>query len=99
MRATLRVDPNRLRDTARAQADVSTFVFSMSMGHTLASAGSGMSGLLSAEACQFAGSVFDTAASAVHDELAAHSDNLSAAADQYHQTDEEFGRRLGKLAP
>jgi hypothetical protein len=57
-----------------------------------------MAGLLTETACQFAGSMFDTAASTVHDELTAHSTNLSAAADKYNQVDEQFARRLHKLA-
>jgi hypothetical protein len=96
--ATLRVDPSRLREAARAQAAVGTFVSGMGTGQSMASAGTAMSGLLSEAACQFAGSMFDTATSAVHDELTAHSTNLSAAAEQYHRTDEEFARRLRKLA-
>jgi hypothetical protein len=98
MGARLRVDPRRLREAAHAQAEVSTFVSSMGTGQAMASAGTGMSGLLSEAACQYAGTVFDTAAGAVHDELTAHSANLSAAADHYHRVDEEFGRRLRKPA-
>jgi hypothetical protein len=54
----------------------------------MASAGSSMSGLLSETACQFAGTMFDTSARTVHDELTAPSTNLAAAADQYSQVDE-----------
>jgi excreted virulence factor EspC (type VII ESX diderm) len=97
MGGTLRVDPEHLRTAAAAQAKVGTFVSGMATGQSMASAGTGMAGLLSEGACQFAGTAFDTAASAVHDELAAHTTNLSAAADLYHQTDEDFGRRLRKL--
>ena len=97
MEAPLRVDPARLRTAAQAQADVGTFVSGMGTGQSMASAGAGMSGLLTATACQFAGTMFDTAASTVHGELKAHSTNLSAAADQYNQVDEEFARRLRKL--
>jgi hypothetical protein len=61
-------------------------------------AGAGMRGLLTADACHFAGSVLDSACSSVYEELTAHSTNLSSAADQYHQTDEELGRRLRKIA-
>jgi hypothetical protein len=98
MAAILRVDPTRLRTAAAAQADVGTFVSGMGTGQSMASGGTGMSGLLSEAACQFAGTVFDAAAGAVHDELTAHSTNLSAAADHYRRVDEEFGRRLRKLA-
>jgi hypothetical protein len=98
MGATLRVDPAHLRTAATAQADVGTFVAGMGTGQSMASASTGVSGLLSEVACQFAGTTFDTAADTVNDELTAHSTNLSAAADQYHRTDEEFARRLRKLA-
>jgi hypothetical protein len=94
MGATLRVDLSRLRDAAQAQSDVSVFVSGLAAGQSMASAGAGMSGLLTEVACRVSGSIFDTAAGAVHDELAAHSANLAAAADRYHRTDERFGRRL-----
>lgn len=83
---------------AAAQAEVGTFVSGIGSSQPMASAVAGMSGLLSEAACHFAGTMFTTAATAVHDELTAHSTNLSAAADQYHRTDEEFGGRLRKLA-
>jgi hypothetical protein len=98
MGATLRVDPAHLRTAATAQAEVGTFVAGLGTGQSMASAGTGVSGLLSEVACQFAGTVFDTAAGTVNDELTAHSTNLSAAADRYHQADEEFARRLRKFA-
>jgi hypothetical protein len=94
---TLRVDPERLRTAAAAQTEVGTFVSDMATGQSITSAGTGMSGLLSEGACQFAGTAFDTAAGAVHEELTAHSAKLSAAADRYHQIDEELGRRLRKF--
>jgi len=83
---------------AAAQAEVGTFVSGMATGQSMASAGAGMSGLLSEGACQFAGAAFDTAAGKVHAELSAHSTKLSAAADLYQRTDEDFGRRLRKLS-
>lgn len=98
MGGTLRVDPARLRTAAIAQTEVSTFVSGMAAGQSMTNAGSGMSGLLTEGACQFAGTIFDTAATAVHDELTAHSANLASAADQYHRTDQEFGDRLRKIA-
>ena len=64
----------------------------------MANAGTGMSGLLVERACQLAGAVFDAAATAVHDEIAAHAKNLTAAADRYHHTDGDLGRRLGTIA-
>jgi hypothetical protein len=94
----LRVDPARLRTAATAQTEVGTFVSGMAAGQSMTNAGSGMSGLLTEGACQFAGTIFDTAATAVHDELTAHSANLASAADQYHRTDREFGDRLRKIA-
>jgi hypothetical protein len=96
---TLRVDPTHLRTAAESQAAVSTFVSSMTNGQSMATGGAGMPGLLSGAACQFAGSILDTAASAIHGELTDHSTKLSAAADHYHRTDEELGRRLRKFAP
>lgn len=94
----MRVDPERLRAAAAAQTEVSTFVSGMAAGQSITSAGTGMSGLLSEAACEFAGTAFDTAAGVVHEELTAHSAKLSAAADRYHQIDEELGRRLRKFA-
>jgi hypothetical protein len=98
MGGTLRVDPARLRAAAEAQADVGNFVSGLATGQSMAAAGAGMSGLLTEGACQFATTMFDTASTAVQDELAAHSTNLSSAADQYHRTDEALGRRLRKIA-
>jgi hypothetical protein len=94
----VRVDPAHLRTAAKAQADVGTFVSGMGTGQSMASAGAGMSGLLSESACQFVGAMFDTATSAVHSELTDHSTKLSAAADHYHRMDEELGRRLRKFS-
>jgi hypothetical protein len=95
MAATLRVDPAQLRSAAAAQAEVSTFVAGMGVGQSMAR--SGMSGLLTEGACQFAGTIFDTAASAVRDELTAHSINLSTAADRYQRMDKDLGRSLRTL--
>jgi hypothetical protein len=94
----LRVDPSRLRTAAAAQSDVGAYVAAMATGPTLADAGTGMPGLLVEDACHFAGAAFDTAALAVHEELAAHSTRLSSAVDRYHQTDGDLGRRLSKTA-
>lgn len=55
-----------------------------------------MPGLLTEAACRATGSVFDDETRRLHDELAAHSAKLAAAADRYHQTDEYSGRRLGQ---
>ena len=98
MSASLRVDPARLRAAAAAHANVSEFVSSMGAGQSMATAGTGMSGLLSEVACQFAGTVLETEAGAVHDELTAHAENLATAADHYHQTDERLARRLRTFA-
>jgi hypothetical protein len=97
--ATLLVDPTHLRTAAQAQGHVGTFVSGMTNGQSMASGGSGMSGLLSEAACQFAGTLLDTAARAVHEAITDHSTKLSTAADHYHRMDEEFGRRLHKFAP
>jgi len=96
MGATLRVDPTRLRDAAQAQYDVSSSVSGLDAGQSMTNAGAGMPGLLTEAACHATGSVFDDETRRLHDELAAHSAKLVAAADLYHQTDEQFGRRLDK---
>ncbi|OLO99001.1 ESX-1 secretion-associated protein [Mycolicibacterium porcinum] len=99
MARPLRVDPDSLRNAARAQSEVGDFVSGMGVGQSMTSAGTGVSGLLSEGACQFAGSTMDTALGAVHEDLAKHSDSLSTAADHYHRMDTELGRRLGEFAP
>ena len=96
MAATLRVDPTRLRDAAQAQSDVGSVVFGLAAGQSMTNAGAGMPGLLTEVACNATGSVLDAETSRVHDELAAHSAKLAAAADRYQRTDEQFGRRLGQ---
>ncbi|WP_242456302.1 type VII secretion target [Mycolicibacterium sp. P1-18] len=98
MGGVLRVDPSRLRTAAAAQGDVGTYVAAMATGPTMADAGTGMPGLLVESACHFAGAVFDTAAAAVHEDLAEHSARLWSAADRYHQIDDDLGRRLNKTA-
>lgn len=98
MGAILRVDPARLRSAAEEQADVGTVISAMAPGESLTTAGSGVSGLVSETACRFAASVLDAATTAVHDELTAHTRNLSAAADQYHRVDAELGGRLRTFA-
>lgn len=98
MGGALRVNPDSLRNVARAQADVGEFVSGLAAGQSLHSASTGVSGLLSEGACQFASSMVDTALNAVREDLTKHSDNLSTAADRYHRMDEEFGRRLRRFA-
>lgn len=98
MGGVLRVDPARLRTAAAAQSGVGAYVSGLAAGPSMANAGTGMSGLLVEQACQLAGARFDAAATAVHDELTAHAKNLSAAADRYHRTDGDLGRRLGTIA-
>ena len=92
------VDPTHLRDAAKAQAEVGTFVSGMGNGQSMASVGSDLAGLQSETACQFVGTVLDGAASAAHGELTDHSEKLTKAAHHYHHTDEEFGRRLRTYA-
>jgi len=98
MGGTLRVDPAKLRAAAADELKVGTYVSGMATGQAMAGAGTGMPGLLTEGACQFASTEFDTANAAVHDELRSHSENLTSAADQYHRTDEELGRRLQAIA-
>ena len=66
----------------------------MAAGQSLTGATATGSSLLSEAACQFAATMFDTAAGTVHEELTAHSTNLSSAADQYLRVDDEYARRL-----
>lgn len=95
----MRVRPDELRTAARAQDDVGAFISGLGVGQSMTSAGAGVSGLLSAGACQFASSIVDTALGAVHEELTKHSTGLSTAADHYSRLDTELGRRLRKFAP
>jgi hypothetical protein len=98
MAGALRVNPESLRTAARTQADVGEFVSSLGAGQSLNSAGTGVSGLLSEGACQFASSMVDTALNAVREDLSKHSENLSTAAEHYRRMDEEFGRRLRRFS-
>lgn len=97
MGGMLRVDPAALRDAARAQTDVGTAVSGMDVGASMTGAGAGVSGLASAGACQFVGTVVDGALGTVGEELAGHSEKLRRAADLYQRSDEQSGRRIGKL--
>ena len=99
MAATLRVDPSRLHTAAAAQAEVGNFVSGMGAGEKLSSAATAVQGLLSGSACEFAGQVLDMACTQVSDELAAHSQNLTAAAGAYQRSDENLGRRLRRTVP
>ena len=90
----MKVDPEQLRRTAAAERDTSGFITGMQTGQSMTAAGAGLSGLQSAQACQFAGTQFDSAATAIGDELTTHSANLSTAAAEYQQTDEQLARRL-----
>jgi hypothetical protein len=96
--STLRVDPVRLRAAADAQAEVGAFVSGMAAGEVISAAANAMSGLESGAACQFAGAVLDGASARVGAELAAHSKNLTSAADRYGRVDEELGHRLRSIA-
>ncbi len=96
MGGTLRVDPDALRDAARAQTEVGAAVSGLGVGTSMAGAGSGVSGLTSAGGCQFVGSVVDTALGTVGDELTAHSEKLQRAADLYQHADERAGRRIDR---
>ncbi|WP_235654122.1 type VII secretion target [Mycolicibacterium houstonense] len=99
MPGPLRVDAESLRNTARAQSEVGDFISGMAVGQSLTTAGTGVPGLLSEGACQFAGSTMDTALGAVHEDLTEHATRLSTAAEHYHGMDEASGRRLRKFAP
>ncbi len=67
-------------------------------GFAMAAASGGLPGLQTEEACQFAGSILDSAAGAVHQELTTHADKLSSAADRYQEMDEQLGQRLRKFS-
>ncbi|WP_082068093.1 type VII secretion target [Mycolicibacterium llatzerense] len=97
MGGTLRVDPDALRDAARAQTDVGAAVSGLGVGTSMAGAGTGVSGLASAGGCEFVGSVVDTALGTVGDELTVHSEKLLRAADLYQQGDERGGQRISRL--
>jgi hypothetical protein len=97
MGGTLRVDPGSLRDAARAQTDVGAAVSGMGVGTSMSAAGTGVPGLACAGACEFAGTVIDTALGTVGDELTVHSEKLLRAADLYQQGDERGGQRIGRL--
>lgn len=98
MAETLRVDPERLRVAADAQADVSAYIASIGAAQSMASAIQAMSGLASGEACQFAATVLDGAAKALSADLTSHAERLSSAADRYRQVDNELGQRLRRIA-
>jgi pyrroline-5-carboxylate reductase len=98
MAETLRVDPERLRAAADAQAEVSAYVASISAGQSMAGAVQAMSGLSSSEACRFAAAVLDGAAKTVSADLTSHAERLSSAADRYRQVDYELGQRLRRIA-
>ena len=94
----MRVDPDRLLSAARAQTEVGAAVSGMAAAQPIVTAGAAMAGLASEAACQFAGSLFDTATSTVHTELTEHASKLSEAAAQYQRADEELGSRIRKVA-
>jgi len=98
METALRVDPSVLREVAANQESVSAFVSQMAAGNTMSSAATAMTGLSSGAACVFVGTVLDTVAGTVGQQLSTHSTRLAAAADMYHRADEELGRRLKRLS-
>ena len=65
MADALRVDPERLRVAAAAQAEVSAHIAGIGAGHSMAGAVQAMSGLASGEACQFAGALLDGVAKTI----------------------------------
>jgi hypothetical protein len=96
--APLRVDPAQLRAAASAESDVAGGVAGLAPGAALASAGAGLAGLASADACQFLGAAVEKALTDVHQELTAHSSKVATAADRYHRVDGELGQRLQRAA-
>jgi hypothetical protein len=97
MAGVLRVDPKALSDAARAQTEVATFLSTMAVGESMVGAGVGVSGLLSATGCRLVGDLFSAATAAAHEELAAHAEKLSTAADIYQRADKEIGDRLRRF--
>ena len=97
MAGVLRVNPVALRDAARAQTEVATFVSSMAVGESMTSAGAGVSDLHCASGCQAVADVLTAATTAAHEELASHADKMSKAADMYERADKELGDRLRKF--
>lgn len=97
MAGVLRVDPKALRDAARSQTEVATFVSSMAVGESMTSAGAGVSDLHCASGCQAVADVLTAAATAAHEELSSHAGKMSKAADMYERADKELGDRLRKF--
>ncbi|MDV3125716.1 type VII secretion target [Mycobacterium sp. 21AC1] len=98
MSAYVRVKPESLRTAAHAEAQVGDQVSRTDAGTATAVGATGMSGLRSGAACQFAGTTLDEAATRAGAELAAHSKNLLGAAGRYEQVDSAFGERLSQIA-
>lgn len=96
MASVLRVDPHALRHASRTQTTVASAVSNLAVGQSMVSAGEGVSGLLSATECRSVGELFNTAATAAHEELAAHADKLSKAADMYQRADKELGEKFSR---
>lgn len=96
MASVLRVDPHALRHASRAQSTVASTISTLAVGQSMASAGEGVSGLHSETGCSMVGDLFDAASSATHEELAAHADKLSKAADMYQRADKELGEKLSR---
>ena len=97
MTSPLRVNPDSLRAAATTEAAVGESVAGMGVGQSMTSAGAAVSGLLSAGACQYAGSAVDAALGTVQQDLATHSTNLSTAAERYATMDAELGQLLRKF--
>ncbi|MGV7388948.1 ESX-1 secretion-associated protein, partial [Mycobacterium kansasii] len=82
------VAPADLRTAATAQAEIAAAVSALGAEQSLASAGSGISDLVSGAACSFVASAIEKATATVNDELTMHKDRLTAAAERYRQGDE-----------
>ena len=94
----LRVDPERLRAAAAEEAQLSDYLSSIAAGQLLGGAVSAMSGLQSAAACQLAATALDSFNQTLVEDVSSHAGRLGIAAEHYQHTDEEFGRRLRRLA-
>jgi hypothetical protein len=97
VREELRVEPGALRTVSDQQAQVGADLLSAGVGHPLTGAGGALTGLRSADACQFAGSVLAAVAERVGADLSRHSDKLTSAAGLYENTDSDLGSQLSGI--
>ncbi|MGW0160649.1 ESX-1 secretion-associated protein [Mycobacterium sp. NPDC003323] len=93
MAANLRVDPVQMAAAAAAESDTGSFIAGTAAGECLCVAADGVAQLLSGAAIRSVAMAVDQVTATVHEELLAHAENLTAAADTYCAADESLGRR------